>query len=96
MSDEKKVTRRGYLKYAGAAVAVGAVAAAGYGAYQYSQPAPTTPKPSPTTPSPTTPSPTPSPGGKKLKVKVGGTKPLSGLMTLWGRDEGNGLELWKR
>jgi len=103
LSEEKKetkVTRRSYLKYAGAAVAVGAVAAAGYGAYQYSQPAPTTPKPTAPTLPPTattpSPSPTPSPGGKKLKVKVGGTKPQSGLMTLWGRDEGNGLDLWKK
>jgi len=61
LSDDKKITRRNYLKYAGGIVAAGALAAAGYGAYRYyGQP------------------PTPSPGGQKLKVKVGGTKPLTG------------------
>ncbi len=40
--DEKKVSRRKYLKYAGAIVVVGAVAGAGYEAYQYSKPAPST------------------------------------------------------
>ena len=89
MSEEKKVSRRGWIKYAGAGVVVVA-AAAGAGYYA------TQPKPTPTTPTPTTPTPTPtpSPGGKKLKVRVGGTKPLTGLMTVWGRDEYNGLKLW--
>ena len=59
---EKKIDRRKYLKYAGAAVAVGAVAAAGYGLSQYSQPTETT-TPSATTPGPTT----PTAGKKKVE-----------------------------
>jgi len=67
MLSQEKVSRRSYLKYAGAAVAVGAVAAAGYGISQYKPPAPTTPTPTPTTPTPT-PTPSPSPGRRKLRV----------------------------
>jgi branched-chain amino acid transport system substrate-binding protein len=88
-SDETKITRRNYLKYAGGVVAAGALAAAGYGAYQYyGQP--------PATPPPTTPTSTPSPGGQKLKVKVGGTKPLTSTAALMGIDEGRGLEIWAK
>jgi len=39
---EDKISRRKYLKYAGAAVGIGAIAAAGYGISQYYQaPTPT-------------------------------------------------------
>ena len=87
-SDETKITRRNYLKYAGGVVAAGALAAAGYGAYRYyGQP--------PATPPPTTPTSTStSPGGQKLKVKVGGTKPLTGSAAIFGIDENRGLEIW--
>jgi hypothetical protein len=64
---EGKISRRKYLKYAGAAVAAGAVAAAGYGLSQYYRP------PTPTAPTPTTPT-----GGAKKKLKIGTTKPLTG------------------
>jgi branched-chain amino acid transport system substrate-binding protein len=87
MSEEKKVSRRGWIKYAGAGVVVVA-AAAGAGYYA------TQPKPTPTTPTPTTPTPTPSPGGKKLKVKIGGTKPFTGPDALIGKSEGDGNRLW--
>ena len=91
-SDEKKtdekITRRAYLKYAGGIVAVGAIAAAGYGAYQFYG-KPVTP---PTTPPPTT----TGPGGQKLTVKVGGTKPLTSTMALLGQDELHGLEVWAK
>ena len=77
---QEKMTRRRYLKYAGAAVAAGAVAAAGYGAYQYYKP------PAQTTTLPTTPPTTTTPtGGAKKKVRIGGTKPLTGQETLNGR-----------
>ena len=39
---------------------------------------------------------TPSPGGQKLKVKVGGTKPLTGSAALIGIDENRGLEIWAK
>jgi branched-chain amino acid transport system substrate-binding protein len=78
---EKKITRRSYLKYAGAAVAAGAVAAAGYGAYNfYGKP---TNRPA-------------GAGGQKLTVKIGGTKPLTGGMALGGIDEDRGLEIWAK
>ncbi len=82
-----KISRRKYLKYAGAAVAVGAVAAAGYGISQYYKP------PSPTTPSPTTPTPT---TGVKKKVRIGGTKPLTGSESVYGQAEKKGNELWAK
>ena len=88
-SDETKITRRNYLKYAGGVVAAGALAAAGYGAYRYYGQPPATA--SPTTPTSTS---TPSPGGQKLKVKVGGTKPLTGSAAIFGIDEHRGLEIW--
>jgi branched-chain amino acid transport system substrate-binding protein len=85
---EDKISRRKYLKYAGAAVAAGAVAIAGYGAYQYYG--------QPTTPPPTVAPPTSSIGGQKLKVRIGGTKPLTGTMALGGIDENRGLEIWAK
>jgi hypothetical protein len=70
LSEEKKISRRAYLKYAGGVVAVGAIAAAGYGAYQfYGKPvttSPTTPT-STLTPTVTT---TPTTGGQKLTVSA--------------------------
>ncbi|MBS7618379.1 extracellular solute-binding protein, partial [Candidatus Bathyarchaeota archaeon] len=67
MSEEKKVSRRGWIKYAGAGVVV--VAAAAGAGYYATQPKPTptpiTPTPTPTTPKPTTPTPAPA---KVLKV----------------------------
>ena len=36
----ERVSRRGYLKYAGAVVVVGVVAAAGYGIYEVTKPPP--------------------------------------------------------
>ncbi len=85
--EKKNITRRAYLKYAGGIVAVGVIAAAGYGAYQfYGKPA---------TPTGTTPTPTmTSTGGQKLTVKVGGTKPLTGVVSLFGIDEDRGLTIW--
>ena len=88
-SDEAKITRRNYLKYAGGVVAAGALAAAGYGAYRYYGQPPATPPP--TTPTSTS---TPVPGGQKLKVKIGGTKPLTGSAAIFGIDEKAGLEIW--
>ncbi len=82
---EGKISRRKYLKYAGAAVAAGAVAAAGYGISQYYRPSGTT------TPSQTTPA-----SGGKRKVRVGGTKPLTGAAALNGIDENRGLEIWAK
>jgi branched-chain amino acid transport system substrate-binding protein len=79
---QEKISRRSYLKYAGTAVAVGAIAAAGYGISQYYRP---------TTPTATT----PTTGGKK-KVKIGGTKPLTGSAALTGIDENRGLEIWAK
>ena len=86
-----KINRRKYLKYAGAAIAAGAVAAAGYGIYQYSgQPSPTsTTSPSPTSPVIETPA-----TGKK--IKIGGSKPLTGAESLPGRAENNGNTLWAK
>jgi len=89
---EGKISRRKYLKYAGAAVAAGAAAIAGYGASQYYGRPPTTSSPT-TIPTPT---PTSSPGGKTLKVKIGGTKPLTGIQALQGMDENRGLEIWAK
>jgi branched-chain amino acid transport system substrate-binding protein len=86
---EGKISRRKYLKYAGAAVAAGAVAVAGYEASQYYGRPATTP---PTTTTPTS----SSPGGQKLKVKIGGTKPLTGSAALQGIDENRGLEIWAK
>ena len=84
---EGKISRRKYLKYAGAAVAAGAVAAAGYGISQYYKP------PAPTTPTPTTPTPT---TGAKKKVRVGGTKPFTGPEALPGKSEGDANKLWAK
>jgi len=84
---EGKISRRKYLKYAGAAVAAGAVAAAGYGISQYKPPAPTTPTPTTTTPTPT---------GQKKKVRIGGTKPFTGPDALAGISEGNSNKLWPK
>ena len=83
MLSQDKMSRRKCLKYAGAVVAVGAVAAAGYGISQYYRP------PAPT-PSLTT---TTSTSGGKKKVKIGGTKPLTGQETLNGISEKQGNEL---
>ncbi|MEM2106494.1 MAG: hypothetical protein QXV46_01625, partial [Candidatus Bathyarchaeia archaeon] len=55
---EGKVSRRGWIKYAGAGVVV--VAAAAGAGYYATQPKPT-PTPTVTTPTPTTPTPTPTP-----------------------------------
>jgi len=41
--EEKKISRRSYLKYAGGIVAAGAIAAAGYGIYEATKPPPTHP-----------------------------------------------------
>ncbi|MCK5627608.1 ABC transporter substrate-binding protein, partial [Candidatus Bathyarchaeota archaeon] len=89
---ESNISRRKYLKYAGAAVGIGAIAAAGYGISQYYQP------PAPTTPAPTTPaSPTtPTTPTAKKKVKIGGTKPVTGLAALYGISENNGCNLWAK
>jgi branched-chain amino acid transport system substrate-binding protein len=89
---EGNISRRKYLKYAGAAVGIGAIAAAGYGISQYYQP------PAPTTTSPTTPaSPTtPTIPTAKKKVKIGGTKPVTGLAALYGISENNGCNLWAK
>lgn len=86
MLSQDKMSRRKCLKYAGAVVAVGAVAAAGYGISQYYRP------PAPT-PSLTT---TTSTSGGKKKVKIGGTKPLTGQETLNGISEKQGNELWAK
>ena len=59
------VSRRSYLKYAGAAVVVGAVAAASYGVYEMSKPT-VTPSPTPTQ----TPTPTPTPTLMKPSIGV--------------------------
>ncbi len=83
---QEKISRRKYLKYAGAAVAAGAVAAAGYGISQYYKP------PAQTTP-PTTVTPT---QGAKRKVKIGGTKPFTGTNALPGRSEGDANKLWAK
>ncbi|OGD54210.1 hypothetical protein A3K80_07710 [Candidatus Bathyarchaeota archaeon RBG_13_38_9] len=83
----EKLSRRKYLKYAGAAVAVGAIAAAGYGVSQYYR--------KPTTTTPTTPTSTIATTGKK-KVKIGGTKPFTGPDALAGISEGNSNKLWAK
>ncbi|MBS7622784.1 amino acid ABC transporter substrate-binding protein [Candidatus Bathyarchaeota archaeon] len=80
---EGKISRRKYLKYAGAAVAAGAAAAAGYGLSQYYKP------PTPTGPTPTTPT-----GGARKKLRIGTTKPLTGQEAVLGRNELNGTLLW--
>lgn len=85
---EDKISRRKYLKYAGAAIGIGAIAAAGYGISQYYQ------APTPTTTPTTTPTSTPTTG--KKTIKIGGTKPLTGLESLPGRAEYNGNELWAK
>jgi len=63
MSEEKKVSRRKWIKYAGAGVVV-AAAAAGAG-YYATQPKPAVPTPTPTV----TPTPTPTPTPTKTPVK---------------------------
>jgi branched-chain amino acid transport system substrate-binding protein len=78
------------MKYAGAAIAAGAVAAAGYGIYQYNQPSPT----SPTSPLPTSPAVETSATGKK--IRIGGTKPLTGPDAIFGIAEKSGNELWAK
>jgi branched-chain amino acid transport system substrate-binding protein len=88
-SDQQKITRRSYLKYAGGIVAVGAIAAAGYGAYRFYGKPVTPPLQLSTSP------PLPGPG-QKLKVRVGGTKPLTGSAALNGIDENRGLEIWAK
>jgi branched-chain amino acid transport system substrate-binding protein len=88
MSEEKKIARLAYLKYVGGIVAVGAVAAGGYGAYRFYGKPVTIPQENST--------PTPSGPGQKLKVRVGGTKPLTGSAALMGIDEGRGLEIWAK
>jgi len=85
---EAKISRRKYLKYAGAAVAAGAVATASYGLSQYYRP------PASTTPPPTTPPSTT--GGKRLKVRIGGSKPFTGPDAIVGQSEGNGNKLWAK
>jgi branched-chain amino acid transport system substrate-binding protein len=77
MSEEKKVSRRGWIKYAGAGVVV--VAAAAGAGYYATQPKPT-PTPIPTTPIPTPTTPTPKPKGPPIKIGVmmGLTGPYSG------------------
>jgi branched-chain amino acid transport system substrate-binding protein len=80
LSDDK-IDRRKYLKYAGAAVAVGAIAAAGYGLSNYY-------KPSDKIKSTRT-----QVGGKK-KVRIGTTRPLTGRDAVYGRNELNGTMLW--
>ena len=85
---ETKISRRKYLKYAGGAVAAGAIATAGYGLSQYyGAPASTTTPP--TTPPSTT-------GGKRLKVRIGGSKPFTGPDAIVGQSEGNGNKLWAK
>ena len=84
---EEKISRRKYLKYAGAAVAAGAVAAAGYGISQYYKP------PTPTTT--TSPTVTVTTGGKR-KVRIGGTKPFTGPEALPGKSEGDANKLWAK
>lgn len=83
---ESKINRRKYLKYTGAAIGIGAITAAGYGISQYYQPT------RPTAPSPTVTTSTP---GKK-KVKIGGTKPLTGIVAYFGINESNGCNLWAK
>ena len=85
---EKPQSRRKFLKYAGAAIIAGAAASAGYyGMTQY-----TTPTQTP----PTVTTSTSTSGGKKLKVRIGGTKPLTGTVALNGIDEHRGLEIWAK
>ena len=85
---EKPQSRRKFLKYAGAAIIAGAAASAGYyGMTQYN--------PSTQT-SPTLTTSTSTSGGKKLKVRIGGTKPLTGTVALNGIDEHRGLEIWAK
>lgn len=60
MSEEKKVSRRKYVAYAGAGVVVVAAAAAG-GYYVTRKPATPIPTPTPTAPAKPTPTPTPTP-----------------------------------
>ncbi|MBS7649732.1 MAG: extracellular solute-binding protein [Candidatus Bathyarchaeia archaeon] len=67
MSEEKKVSRRSWVKYAGAGVVV--VAAAAGAGYYATQPKPT-PTPTPTTPTPTTPTPTPTPTPGRRKIRA--------------------------
>ncbi|MBS7622268.1 amino acid ABC transporter substrate-binding protein [Candidatus Bathyarchaeota archaeon] len=83
---QEKISRRSYLKYAGAAVAAGAVAAAGYGLSQYHKP------PDQETPT-TTVRPT---SGARRKVRIGGTKPFTGTNALPGRSEGDANKLWAK
>jgi branched-chain amino acid transport system substrate-binding protein len=85
---EKPQSRRKFLKYAGAAIIAGAAASAGYyGMTQY---------PTPTQTPPTVTTSTSTSGGKKLKVRIGGTKPLTGTVALNGIDEHRGLEIWAK
>ena len=77
-----EISRRKYLEYAGAAIAADGAAIAGYGAYNYyGQPRFLS-----------TPTPTLGLGAQRLTVKIGGTKPLTGTMTLGGIDE---VGVWK-
>jgi branched-chain amino acid transport system substrate-binding protein len=80
LSDDK-ISRRKYLKYAGAAVAVGAIAATGYSLSNYNKPADQI-------------SPTTTPIEGKKKVRIGTTRPLTGRDAIYGRNELNGTMLW--
>ncbi|MCX6660714.1 MAG: amino acid ABC transporter substrate-binding protein [Candidatus Bathyarchaeota archaeon] len=85
---EKPQSRRKFLKYAGEGIIAGAAASAGYyGMTQY---------PTPTQTPPTVTTSTSTSGGKKLKVRIGGTKPLTGTVALNGIDEHRGLEIWAK
>ncbi|MEM2840555.1 MAG: ABC transporter substrate-binding protein [Candidatus Bathyarchaeia archaeon] len=79
MSEKEKVSRRGWIKYAGAGVVV--VAAAAGAGYYATQPKPTpTPTLTPTTPTPT-PTTTPTPKGPPIRIGV--------MMGLTGAYSGN-------
>ncbi|MBS7622546.1 amino acid ABC transporter substrate-binding protein [Candidatus Bathyarchaeota archaeon] len=85
---ETRISRRKYLQYAGAAVAAGAVGAAGYGLSKYYGP----PASLSTTPT----APTSATSGKRLKVRIGGSKPFTGPDAIVGQSEGNGNRLWAK
>lgn len=93
---EEKTSRRNFVKYAGGAVAVAAIAAAGYGAYMYSQPKSTpTPTTTPTQTKTTTKTTTTKTQETKV-VKIGTTKPLTGLESVLGRNEWEGVQMWEQ
>lgn len=86
---EEKVSRRSWVKYAGAGVVV--VAAAAGAGYYATLPKPT-PTPTPTTPQPTTPTPTPKPTAPS-ELKIGTVFPMTGAMALLGLEQYRGTEL---